>query len=129
MWNILVCACVCVGQTEAWEGSGREENLGQTGSEPHLKWWRKCIQPVGNKYEGSGNVRPANKVEVWEKAGGLVEVCQLHNDAPPRLEAEYIDNFHYINSHGNQEKKQKLKEKKRKQLTITTYTQKLVYIT
>ena len=78
-----------------------------------MKWWRKCIQPVGNKYEGSGNVRPANKVEVWEKAGGLVEVCQLHNDAPPRFEAEYINNFHYMNAHGNQGKKTKTKRKEK----------------
>lgn len=82
--------CVCVGQAEAGEGRGRkgkemEENLGQTRAEPHLKRRSRRVQPVTAQYEGSGQVQSANEAEVWEMAGGLMEVCQLHNQAPPLL--------------------------------------------
>lgn len=81
---------MCVGQTEPGERSRRgekkekrEENLGQTWSEPPLKRRRKCVRPVRNQYEGSGEVRPTNEVAEWQETGGLMEVCQLHNEAPP----------------------------------------------
>lgn len=68
MWNTLarVCVSVCVGQTEPGEGreggkrrsrreeEAMEENLGQTGAEPHLKRWRRRVRPVRNQHEGSG---------------------------------------------------------------------------
>lgn len=86
MWNTLAGGRARVGQTESGggseEGEERVENLGQTASEPHLKRWRKCIQPVGIQYQGS---RPMSRGTLgW---GGR-KVCQLHNDNPPDLRAE-----------------------------------------
>lgn len=64
-------------------GEERLENLGQTASEPRLKRWRKCTQPVGIQYQGS---RPMSRgTSGW---WGGRKVCQLHNDTPPDLRAE-----------------------------------------
>lgn len=67
-------------------GEERLENLGQTASEPRLKRWRKCTQPVGIQYQGS---RPMSRgTSGWWGGGGGRKVCQLHNDTPPDLRAE-----------------------------------------
>lgn len=88
MWNTLVSTCVCVGQTELGEWSRRKGKRegGESGS--NLIWTtfemeeEVCLtskRPVW----GEWNVQPANEAAVCEKAGGLTEVCQLHNEAPP----------------------------------------------
>ncbi len=42
------------------------------------------VRPTSKKpVWGEWKVQPANEAAVWEKAGGLMEVCQLHNEAPP----------------------------------------------
>lgn len=78
MWNTL--ASVCVGQTEPGE---KEEKLGQTWSEPHLKQSRKCVRPVRNQFEGLEGPCSQSDGSVDTERVGSGEVCQLHNDAPP----------------------------------------------
>lgn len=79
--------CVCVGQRaregEQEKGKKREENLGQIRSEPHLKRVEEiCITSRIPVWE-ERNLQSANEVEAQKKLGGLMEVCQLHNDTLP----------------------------------------------
>lgn len=82
--------CVCVGQTEAGEGGARkgeemEENLGQTRAEPHLKRRSRRVQPVKTQHGGSGQCCQPMGRRCGRRQGGPMEVCQLHNQAPPLL--------------------------------------------
>lgn len=86
---------MCVGQTEEGGGlgGGREENLGQATSEPHLKQWRKRVEPVGIPYRES---RPMSRGTWVVVGGGVRKVCQLHNDTPPDLSSEQTCDRPYV---------------------------------
>ncbi len=100
MWNTLVCVHVCVcAQVRQSQGRGAgerergEENLGQTWSEPHLKRWRKCVQPVRNQCEGSGECSQpmrrrlgSRRVDIWKCVSYIMKplparrLSRLYND-------------------------------------------------
>lgn len=105
MWNTLVSACVhmrvwmCVCRSdrarggEQEKGKEREENLGQTWSETHLKWWRKCVQPLRNQYEGSGKCsQPMTRqcgrkwVVLWKYVSYIMK--PLPDGRPRRLQGD-----------------------------------------
>lgn len=75
--NIWVCLCACV--------CGGVEWMWVTKWEPNLKISGKQPQPI--------RVQPERTDDqwggcLWRKAGGLPELCHLHNNAPPWVEPE-----------------------------------------
>lgn len=82
---------VCVGQTEPGQIGRKKKklkertesgsNLMRTTFEMDEEVWPTSQKPVW----GEWTVWLANETVMWKKAGGLTEVCQLHNEAPPCL--------------------------------------------
>ena len=71
MWNTLAITLVCV----CVSGSHLIGTKFETDEE---------VCPTSKKtVQGVWEVWLANEAAAWKETGGLTEVCQLHNEAPP----------------------------------------------